>query len=257
MSHDATRWANRLRGITPGQYRVVMVLADCHNPAHGCFPTQDYLAEACEMGERTVREHLQALEDMGHIARERTVNEWGHRTGTRYVLAFESLPAETPGREKPTGKKASAYRQKDVKPTGNCLPVDIDKPVIEPVIEPVSSPIIPFQVVKAEIVSPFDAFWMAYPKKVSKGDALKAWTKAVRKTSPPEIMAGLERSIAGDGRFRTKQYTPYPATWLNDESWNDEHPSSDLQSGAGAGRSIDPFLNAAMSVDQRRRAGGG
>jgi hypothetical protein len=246
-------WAFKQRGLTDAQFRLLVVLADCHNPARGCFPTQDYLSTECEMSERKVRDTLHALEQRGLISSERRANEYGHRTGTNYILALESLPAKSCKTGKPTGKIASAYRQDYVKPTGNYLPVGIEaEPVKEPVREPVSNPIVPLQVIHGSIVTPFDDFWKAYPKKVSKADAVRAFDKAVRKTSPPEVLAGLERAVRFDQRFKTRQYTPNPATWLNDEGWNDEHPTHDFQSSTGQGRPIAPYLAALEAVAKRR-----
>ena len=74
----------------------------------------------------------------------------------------------------------------------------------------------------------FDAFWEAYPRKRSKGQAEKTWVKI----NPDddlleEILAGLEnakRSV--DWQKDGGQYIPYPATWLNAKGWEDELPVS-------------------------------
>ena len=72
----------------------------------------------------------------------------------------------------------------------------------------------------------FDDFWNAYPRKVAKEDARKAWAKALKAgVSPDAILAGVERQVpgwaarkaAGEGRF-----IPYPATWINQHRWHDE-----------------------------------
>jgi hypothetical protein len=70
----------------------------------------------------------------------------------------------------------------------------------------------------------FEEFWLAYPKRRSKGQAEKAW----RKINPDgecvaRIMAGLTSAktrsdwAKDDGRF-----VPYPATWLNNRGWEDD-----------------------------------
>ena len=70
-----------------------------------------------------------------------------------------------------------------------------------------------------EAVSDFDAFYAAYPKKVSKIGARKAWAKALKAAGgPEEIMAGLYRT-----RFSVnREFIPHPSTWLNGQRWNDE-----------------------------------
>lgn len=73
-------------------------------------------------------------------------------------------------------------------------------------------------------LSLFDAFWLAYPRKVAKPEALKAWVKAKPDAELAEkIMAGLE--AAKRSRDWTKedgQYIPYPAAWLNKRRWEDQ-----------------------------------
>jgi len=70
----------------------------------------------------------------------------------------------------------------------------------------------------------FDTFWDAYPKKVGKQAAAKAWKKA----KPP-----LDKCIATIAAFKrceqwTKeggQFIPHPSTWINEGRWDDEVPT--------------------------------
>jgi len=66
----------------------------------------------------------------------------------------------------------------------------------------------------------FAAFWAAYPRKVSKPTALRAWAKAVRKADPDKIVAAAA-AFAADPNLPPGQYIPHPGTWLNGERWND------------------------------------
>jgi hypothetical protein len=75
----------------------------------------------------------------------------------------------------------------------------------------------------------FETFWRAYPRKVSKGGAKRAWVGALRKTDSGTILAAISRArFSLDPRF-----IPHPATWLNQERWLDEPAST-----------IDPVLAA-------------
>lgn len=65
----------------------------------------------------------------------------------------------------------------------------------------------------------FERFWQTYPRKASKGSARRAWAKAVRITSPEEIIASAGRYAADPNR--DDAYTAHPATWLNGERWLD------------------------------------
>lgn len=77
----------------------------------------------------------------------------------------------------------------------------------------------------------FDRFWLAYPKKRSKGDALKAW----KKLRPNEhlvttMLAAIERAKTSEQwRKNGGQFIPYPATWLNARGWEDEIETSIAQ----------------------------
>lgn len=70
----------------------------------------------------------------------------------------------------------------------------------------------------------FAAFWSAYPKKKSKGDAEKAW-KRIKPDA--ELRERIDRSLeamkaSADWLKDGGQYIPYPATWLNAKGWEDE-----------------------------------
>ena len=68
----------------------------------------------------------------------------------------------------------------------------------------------------------FDAFWSAYPRRVGKGAARKAFAKAVGKTTSESILDALARQRDA-GMFNVEIcYIPHPQTWLNQERWEDE-----------------------------------
>lgn len=88
MSHEATIWAVKVRGISCTEARVLWHLADCHNPIFGCYPKQDYLADACEIDVRSIRRALDSLRAKGFInwVEQR---EGKNRKANRYSLGFE------------------------------------------------------------------------------------------------------------------------------------------------------------------------
>mgnify|MGYP003638271411 FL=1 len=69
-------------------------------------------------------------------------------------------------------------------------------------------------------VSSFDEFWDVYPRKVDKAKALKAFDKALQVSEFQDILAGT--ISYRDDANRLDQFTKYPATWLNAESWNND-----------------------------------
>lgn len=70
----------------------------------------------------------------------------------------------------------------------------------------------------------FAAFWDAYPKKKSKGDAERAFAKL----KPSEqLLAWMLKAISqaktsDDWRKEGGQFIPHPATWLNAKGWEDQ-----------------------------------
>lgn len=71
--------------------------------------------------------------------------------------------------------------------------------------------------------SSFDQFWAAYPRKVAKGAARKAFQRAMSLTTLETILEALtwqrtQPQWMKDGG----EFIPYPASWLNAERWADE-----------------------------------
>ena len=70
----------------------------------------------------------------------------------------------------------------------------------------------------------FDTFWKAYPKKVAKADARKAWlqTKDVRPDTETLLKAIAAQCRTEQWMRGAGQFIPYPATWIRGERWEDE-----------------------------------
>jgi len=69
----------------------------------------------------------------------------------------------------------------------------------------------------------FEQFWQAYPVKLGKQDARKAWDKATRQTDPALIIAGAERYR--DDPNRDPAHSKWAQGWLNGGRWTDPIPS--------------------------------
>ena len=79
----------------------------------------------------------------------------------------------------------------------------------------------------------FAAFWAAYPKKVGKQDALRAFARLkVGEDQLAAMLAAIEQQRASPQWAKDGgQYIPNPATWLRQGRWEDE-PLSPPQSDA-------------------------
>lgn len=67
-------------------------------------------------------------------------------------------------------------------------------------------------------------FWPSYPRKVGKGQALKAY-RAARKQSDCQTITAGARRYAAERAGQDQQFTRHAATWLNGQGWLDEPAS--------------------------------
>jgi hypothetical protein len=70
----------------------------------------------------------------------------------------------------------------------------------------------------------FETFWKEYPRKTGKGAAKRAFEKALLKGATLEsLVSAVRRQKCGSQWTRDGgQFIPHPATWLNQERWEDE-----------------------------------
>jgi len=86
----------------------------------------------------------------------------------------------------------------------------------------------------------FAVFWLAYPRRIAKGAARKAFALAIRKTTLEAILSAIEAY---------KKHKPeqidfcHPATWLNAERWDDEWTPPETVKAA-------PVVRPARSLDE-------
>jgi len=88
----------------------------------------------------------------------------------------------------------------------------------------------------------FAEFWAAYPRKVGKAAAERAYDKVTEHFTPMEILDGLDRWVASHSDT-DPQFIPHPATWLNGRRWEDEEPApvlTPMQRELAVGGSMGP-----------------
>ena len=85
----------------------------------------------------------------------------------------------------------------------------------------------------------FEEFWSAYPRKVGKDAAAKAFAK---RRVGSELLATMLRALASQRQSEQwqrdrGQYVPHPATWLNEGRWQDEDgPSASFDAVFGGAK---------------------
>jgi len=89
-------------------------------------------------------------------------------------------------------------------------------------------------------LSSFEQFYKSYPKKKSRGQAEKAFSKI----NPDEqlltkILESVERAKKSEDWIKEKgKYIPHPATWLNAQGWLDEEPETHPLAGKVSDKTI-------------------
>jgi hypothetical protein len=74
--------------------------------------------------------------------------------------------------------------------------------------------------------SDFAAFWSAYPRKVAKPAALKAWRSAKDRPPLADLLAALDRHKRSE-QWQAARFIPHPATWINGQRWDDQLPTAE------------------------------
>lgn len=67
----------------------------------------------------------------------------------------------------------------------------------------------------------FEAFWKAYPRRVNKAKAFRAWKSATETVSEDILIDAAKRYAAYHDSVGTdQQYIKHPTTWLNGGEWD-------------------------------------
>jgi hypothetical protein len=89
--------------------------------------------------------------------------------------------------------------------------------------------------------SDFGLFWDAYPRKVKRLDAVRAWLNAKHLPPIAGLLAAVETAKASeDWRKDGGKFIPYPASYINGERWTDKPPEmlAPLTATPSAGRPL-------------------
>jgi hypothetical protein len=250
------------------------------------FVAQKTLAKEIGLSERATRTLLDLLRLRGHVEVD---TKHGPDMASEYRMIFDNRkPTSAIGRQEPeasfrfeggnTGSLAHEYRKPDDSNTGSQLPpYHLREPLREPLsknqtqeselfTDASSQNLIPNDLtaerplrglprrknLKASAVTidaAFDCFWAAYPKRVAKGAARKAFAAAIKAGTDPEAIIEGARRFCTERIGADPRYTAHPATWLNGERWTDE--SAVRPNGSGpvtldneTGRPIEPQHHA-------------
>jgi hypothetical protein len=114
---------------------------------------------------------------------------------------------------------------------------------------------------RATEVEEFVDWYSGYPRKIGKGQALKAFKAARKKTDLATLKAGLAR-YAAEVAGKDQGFIAHPATWLNGERWLDDPGTNTPAAGYtpslakkpnGHGASNGGLADSAALAEQSRR----
>lgn len=132
-------------------------------------------------------------------------------------------------RERAAERQAKWRAQKSANAQVNGVRNGVTPPLVTPSVTGVvtGAPTRPVLSTKEPSLAPlaedhFEAFWKAYPRRVEKLAARKAWKAALkRKTSPEKIITAAE-AYANRTRDTEPRFIKHPASWLNAGAYDDE-----------------------------------
>lgn len=213
MSHAATNWAVKLRGLKPAAKIVLWHLADRHHPDHGCFPSQSRLADDCEMSRASLNNHLKGLEAAGLIIRiQRRDTSSNRQKSTRYILGFEDAFAQHV-ESRVQDLDMEAVSKNEPVPCPNLSESRVQNLNTNSVREPLREP----------VRGSFDVFWDLVPTqhKKSKFQAERNW----KKLSSNLRQEALDNAKAWFSWWATSNKDANPihgSTYLDERRWQDE-----------------------------------
>ena len=197
------------------------------------WPGLHHLADILGTNEKTVRRGIEWLEKHGHM----TTKRGGKGHPTRYTLTLHDR-TELSTRETElvdnivplTGQNCPDDRTELSILGGQKCPTNpLSEPIEESFEEQIEEKVKAKTLSKNSLKVELNEFWNIYPRKVAKGAAEKAFSKARQATDHQTIIAGA-RQYAAIREGQDSQFTKHPATWLNAKCWDDEllpkkHPS--------------------------------
>lgn len=189
--------------ISADAVRVYGVLRRHGNDPQNCYPSHHRIAGFVGASARSVPRWIRQLEDAGWVTRVPRKSASGDPDSNAYVVHFRAVQR---------GVRAGERRPSTQDSGEGCALESAPK----------ESNVEREQLNDSRAValgSAFDEFWQTYPLKRDKPAALKAWNRAVKRAEPSFIITAAQRYALDPGR--SSEFTKYPATWLNNDCWND------------------------------------
>lgn len=242
MNIDAILWAWNKTGMGSSKKLVLLSMAFNANEKRECSPSISMLEQQTGLDKRTIRAAIASLVSDGSIgARTQLCAESAYilqtptNFGTPSKIAHkekeneeekeqEEEEEEKKEEEKESTKEKEEERKEEEEEEKEKEEAKEKEMCIQAYARTCARTHVRAYTRDSSRSDAFDAFWKAYPKKRSKGDALKAWRQTqVWRPTLPVLLDALERAKRSpDWTKSDGQFVPYPATWLRAHGWEDE-----------------------------------
>lgn len=213
MSVEAMTWAFQVR-LKPCPKSVLVALANRADEDGYCWPGIGDLQLRTGWGVRAIQVALRELEAAGLLKVSPRFLASGTQSSNLYQIVMTTISCGE-------GAPGAGGRVHQVRGEGALhAPKSSSEQSIEQSTE--HSPHPPTGGacgVVSVYAQEFEQFWEAFPHKVGKKVAWRAWEKATDRPGIVEILQAIARAKRGE-RWQ-RGYIPNPATWLNQGRWAD------------------------------------
>ena len=152
-----------------------------------------------QLGQTAIRSAANELKNAGWLTTKRTHDERGFNAGLAWILTdpeSENPDLENPTLANPTLDTQATYREyKLIENTKRTRTYEQPQAFLD--------------------------FWAAYPRKIGKQAAMRAFIRASERIDAETLVTAAQR-MSTDPNLPPKQFIPHPATWLNEGRWDDE-----------------------------------
>lgn len=190
-----------------GIYATGVYVSLCRhaNKEQKSWPSLDKIAQELNISKMSVRRGVGNLEKQNIIKRERM----GKKLNNRYYLIDKSEWHDRTLTVSPQNTHQVHHRTLHSKETQYKDTHSKERPAKA-----------------AALDSDFEKWWNIYPRKISKKKAMQAWKKINPNTELKRKMVLAVLNHKESQQWQQEEYIPYPATWLNQERWNDTLPKA-------------------------------
>ena len=219
--------------ISSSGIRLYLILRRYADKQGRSFPSRSRLARDMNTSAlKTVDAAIDNLVSIGALEVESRFSEDGDRTSNLYTIKFGGLGKNYPtvGQNLPNGgveMTIGTNTQLTTYPTNQ----DINTSLAS--------------------TDRFEEFWDAYPRKIGKGAAKKAWCKI---TTDPDTVIAAAFVFAGARQNEDPKFTPHAATWLNAGRWDDEPDPQGFRTKSSTQDSWEALQRGAQYLDEGKRA---